>query len=83
MADSSAILSIGIVVSLRYNKSLLLMKYIVCFYLAKMGLNLTTYKHGGHIIVKFSFRFCCFVFGINQLKVKFVDYYVMAETDFE
>ena len=27
------------------------------------------------------FLFCCFVFDINQLKVKFVDHYAITKTD--
>ena len=34
-------------------------------------------------IAEFSFRFCWFVFDVNQLKVKFADYYVISKTDFE
>ena len=32
-----------------------------------------------YFIAEFSFRFCCFVFDINQLKVKFADYYAITK----
>ena len=34
-------------------------------------------------ITKFSFLFCCLVFDINQLKVKFADHYAITKTDSE
>ena len=34
-------------------------------------------------ITEFSFPFCCFVFDINQLNVKFVDHYAITKIDSE
>ena len=32
-------------------------------------------------IAEFSFPFCCFVFYINEMKVKFADHYAITKTD--
>ena len=57
------------------------MLYIIMAYYAVLTLMVSNCAVSS--IATFSFRFCCFVFDVNQLKDKFADNYAITKPDYE